>query len=81
MGNHPFYKVNQPQMVMFNSFLYVYQRINPYKIPLNPIKPPFSSGFPMVFQHFKNPHINGHVNAMCLASVWLPSAQAACSIQ
>ena len=32
----------------FHSFVYVYQRV----IPLNPIKPPFSYGFPMVFLWF-----------------------------
>ena len=39
-------------MVIFNSFLYVYQRVYPINIPLNPIKPPFSYGFPMVFLWF-----------------------------
>ena len=39
-------------MAMFNSLLYVHQRVNPIKIPLNPIKPQFSYGFPMVFLWF-----------------------------
>ena len=30
----------------------VHQRVYPIKIPLNPIKPPFSYGFPMVFLWF-----------------------------
>ena len=36
-------------MAIFHCFLYVHQRVNPIKIPLNPIKPPFSYGFPMFF--------------------------------
>ena len=32
----------------FHSYVTVYQRVNPINIPLNPIKPPFSYGFPMV---------------------------------
>ena len=35
-------------MAIFHSFLYVHQRVYPINIPLNPIKPPFSYGFPMV---------------------------------
>ena len=30
----------------------VHHRVNPIKIPLNPLKPPFSYGFPMVFLWF-----------------------------
>ena len=39
-------------MAIFNCFLYVHQRVTPINIPLNPIKPPFSYGFPMVFLWF-----------------------------
>ena len=36
-------------MVIFNSYVSHYQRVYPIKSPLNPIKTPFSHGFPMVF--------------------------------
>ena len=49
-GKSPFYMGKSTiSMAIFNSFLYVHQRVNPINIPLNPIKPPFSYGFPMVF--------------------------------
>ena len=52
-------------MAIFNSYVCHYQRVchpvrtsgaikshyNPIIIPLNPIKPPFSYGFPMVYPH------------------------------
>ena len=43
---------------IFHSFLYVYQRVYPINIPLNPIKPPFSYGFPMVFM-LNHPNCRG----------------------
>ena len=36
----------------FSIAMLVYQRVNTIKSPLNPIKPPFSYGFPMVFLWF-----------------------------
>ena len=39
-------------MVIFNSYISHYQRVNPCKSHENPIKPSFSYGFPMVFLWF-----------------------------
>ena len=36
-------------MAMFNCYVTNYQRVNPMKPPLHPIKPPFSRGFPIFF--------------------------------
>ena len=38
-------------MAMFNSYVDITRGY----IPLNPIKPPFSYGFPMVYQHIHSP--------------------------
>ena len=58
-GKSPFYswenhKIHYFDWAIFQCFLYVHQRVNPIKIPLNPIKPPFSSGFPMVFHQISD---------------------------
>ena len=37
-------------MAIFHSFLINYQMVNLIKIPLNPIKPPFSHSFLLVYQ-------------------------------
>ena len=36
-------------MEMFHNYVNVYQMVNPIKIPLDPIKPPFSYSFPLNF--------------------------------
>ena len=57
MENHHFSWENPLSMAIFHSFLYVHQRVYHHKIPLNPIKPPFSYGFPMVYQRvFSSSH-------------------------
>ena len=48
-----------------DSYVTVYQMLYPIKSPLNPIKPPFSYGFPMVFlwlsYGFSEGSLNGSV--------------------
>ena len=57
-------KIHYFDWAIFNSYVSHYQRVNPIKIPLNPIKPSFSYGFPMVkqsiIQHPIDRVTNGH---------------------
>ena len=45
-------KIHYFDWAIFNRYVTNYQRVYPINIPLNPIKPPFSYGFPMVFLWF-----------------------------
>ena len=49
MENHHVHRENPLYMTIFNSFVSHYQKVNH---PLNPIKPPFSYGCPMVFSPY-----------------------------
>ena len=51
---------------------------NPQKFPLNPMKPPFSYGFPMVLPF----RVCGFLyNIFSVANIWLRAARGRCSLK
>ena len=52
MENHHFEWENPLYLWPLSIAMLVHQRVNPIKIPLNPSKPPFSYGFPVLLKCF-----------------------------